>query len=102
MVEDMEKRTDRRTSAAADEPRLDLANLAEIAAWIATAAASGIVGNAAFAYVDNFRRRFGERRIGELKDRVYKELKRVKRKPHVSDADLRLRVERLFEDDGAG
>jgi peptidoglycan/LPS O-acetylase OafA/YrhL len=79
------------------EPQLDLANLADIAAWIATAAASGVIGSATFAFVDNFRRRFGTRRIDELERQVFKELKRVKRKPHVADADLRLRVETLFD-----
>ena len=43
-------------------------------------------------------RRFGRDRVAELQEQVYQALKRVKRKPNVSDQDLRLRVEALFRD----
>ena len=89
-------------NARSREPQLDLANLADIAAWIATAAASGVIGNVTFAYLDNFRRRFGTRRLDQLEGQVLAELKRVKRKPHVADADLRLRVAGLFDQYRAG
>ncbi len=79
------------------EPALDLAALPEIAAWIAVAAASGVIGNAVYDYLNAFLRRFGRRRLDGLEEQVFQELKRVKRKPHVSDADLRLRVEHLFD-----
>ena len=88
-------------AGTAHEPKLDLANLAEIGAWIAASAASGVIGSATFAYMNSFRRRFDEGRIDKLKTQVYDELKRVKRKPDVSDADLRLRLDRLFRDHSA-
>lgn len=84
------------SEAPGREPTLDLGNLPEIAAWMASAIISGLLGNATFAYLDSFRRRFGRRRDEELKQAVYAALRRVKRKPNVSDADLRLRVEQLF------
>lgn len=80
------------------EPTLDLGNLPEIAAWMAQIAAEGVVGGAVFAYVDGIRRRFGARGSERLKEAVLAELRRVKRRPGVSDADLRLRVERLFDE----
>lgn len=77
-------------------PSLDGSSLAEIALWIATAAASGAIGNAAFAVLLGVRRRFGYGRVERLKGKVLKELKRVKRKPGVSNRDLENRVETLF------
>ena len=81
---DPDPATDR--AARGGEPQLDLANLAEIARWLAEAAAAGVLGNAAFAYLDSFRRRFGERRMDALKDQVYAELRRVKHRPAARDA----------------
>ena len=72
--------------------------LLEAAQFIAAALASGVVGNAAFQYLTSLRRRDGIPKITELKDEVYKALKKVKHKPHVSDSDLRLRTEDLFKD----
>lgn len=89
---------DRNAPPCAPEPTLDLGNLPEIAAWMAQVAAEGALGGAVFAYLESFRRRFGERRTDALKEAVYEALRRVKRKPHVSDADLRGRVEQLFDD----
>ncbi len=87
-----------RDRAPNDQPVLDLANLAEIALWLASAAASGALGNAAYDALKTVRRRFGPKRVDELKKKVYRELKRVKRKPGVSDQDLRLRVDRVFSE----
>lgn len=82
----------------ANQPSLDLANFVEIARWLAEILASGIVGNMAYDALKNVRRRYGARRVDELKTRVLDEMRRVKRKPGVSDADLQLRVDRLFAD----
>lgn len=82
----------------ANQPSLDLANLAEIARWLAEIIASGIVGNMAYDALKNLRSRYGARRVNDLKARVLDEMRRVKRKPGVSDADLQLRVDRLFAD----
>jgi len=86
------------TETNSREPQLDLANLAEIAAWIATSAASGIIGNAAFSYVDSFRRRYGRRRMAELRERVNDALQQVKAQLDVEEDELRRRLERLFEE----
>lgn len=85
--------------ATPPEPRLDLAALPEIALWVASAVVSGAIGAAVSDLIANFRRRYGRAGTDELKARVYQELKRVKRKPGVSDADLRQRVEVLFAED---
>ncbi len=82
----------------ANQPSLDLANLAEIARWLAEIIASGIVGNMAYDALKNLRSRYDARRVDDLKARVLDEMRRVKRKPGVSDADLQLRVDRLFAD----
>jgi len=82
----------------ANQPSLDLANFVEIARWLAEILASGIAGNMAYDALKNVRRRYGARRVDELKARVLDEMRRVKRKPGVSDADLQLRVDRLFAD----
>lgn len=82
----------------ANQPSLDLANFVEIARWLAEILASGIVGNMAYDALKNLRSRYGARRVNDLKARVLDEMRRVKRKPGVSDADLQLRVDRLFAD----
>ncbi len=75
---------------------VDLGSLAEVAAFVATAVASGVIGNAAFSLVTSFYRRHGQRRRQELEQEIFTTLKRVKRKPGVSNADLRLRAEELL------
>ncbi|HOB46053.1 MAG TPA: hypothetical protein PKM60_07780 [Zoogloea sp.] len=82
----------------ASQPHLDLGNLVQIAEWIANAAASGVVGNAAYNALKNLRSRYGKRPVDELKEKVFDELRRVKHKPGVADADLKRRVEQLFAD----
>ncbi len=94
------------TTPAPPPPHLDLGNLLEIAQWlaafIAAAAASGVIGtvagDAASDTLKALRRRFGRARVTELEELVYRELRNVKRKPNVSDRDLRNRVEQLFRD----
>ncbi len=76
---------------------LELA-LIDAAAFIATAMASGLLGNAATQYVNRLRSRNGVSKVAALKTEVLKALKTVKRKPHVSDGDLSNRVEQLFKD----
>jgi hypothetical protein len=79
---------------------VDLGSLTEVAAFVATAVASGLIGNAAYSLVSGFFRRHGRRRRQELEQAVYEALKRVKRKPGVSDVDLRLRVKQLLDEQG--
>ncbi|HRX70888.1 MAG: hypothetical protein KDJ22_05860 [Candidatus Competibacteraceae bacterium] len=86
------------TDSNGREPVLDLSNFTEIALWLASAVASGVIGTAAYNYLKAVQRRFGRDRVAELQEQVYQALKRVKRKPNVSDQDLRLRVEALFRD----
>lgn len=86
------------TDPNAREPVLDLGNFAEIAFWLASAVASGVIGNAAYDYLKAVKRRFGRDRVAELQEQVYQALRQVKRKPNVSDQDLRLRAEALFRD----
>ena len=95
---DINRAPDDVTESASGQPHLDLANLPEIARWMAEIMASGIVGNMAYDVLKNIRSRYGARRVDDLKRRVLDELRRVKRKPGVSDADLQLRVDRLFAD----
>jgi putative addiction module CopG family antidote len=83
---------------AMKEPHLDLADIVEVAKWLAMAAASGVVGSAAYEVVTSFRRRFGGPRSEELKLKVYDMLQQVKRKPDVSDEELRSRVGKLFDE----
>ncbi len=98
---DINHAPDDETEDASGQPHLDLANLPEIARWVAEIMASGIVGNMAYDVLKNIRRRYGARRVDDLKTRVLEELRRVKRKPGVSDADLQLRVDHLFADHDA-
>jgi len=70
----------------------------EIAAWIASAMASGLLGNAFTQYVNELRNRLGQSDVDELKNEVFKAMKKVKRKPGVSDQDLKLRVDKIFRD----
>lgn len=72
--------------------------LVEIATWIATAMASGLLGNAFTQYVNQLRNRSGQGKVEELKTEVLKAMKRVKKKPAVSDHDLKLRVDEIFKD----
>ncbi len=80
------------------EPVLDLGNFIEIALWLANIMAGGVIGNAAYDYLKAVKRRFGRDRVAELQEQVYQALKQIKRKPNVSDQDLRLRAEALFRD----
>lgn len=86
------------TDSNTHEPVLDLSNFAEIALWLANIVAGGVIGNAAYDYLKTVKGRFGRDRVAELQEQVYQALKRVKRKPNVSDQDLRLRAEALFRD----
>ncbi len=95
---DINRTPDDVTEDLSGQPHLDLANLPEIARWMAEIMASGIVGNMAYDVLKNIRRRYGLSRVRDLKAKVLEELQRVKRKPGVSDADLRLRVDRVFAD----
>jgi hypothetical protein len=86
------------TDPNAREPVLDLGNFPEIALWLASTVVSGVIGNAAYDYLKAVKRRFGRDRVAELQEQVYRALKQVKRKPNVSDQDLRRRAEALFQD----
>ena len=84
------------------QPVLELANALEIARWladfIANAAITGVIGSIAYDTLKTWKRRFGRDRVRELQTLVYEELKRVKRKPNVSDQDLHNRATALFQD----
>lgn len=86
------------TDPNAREPVLDLGNFAEIAIWLANIVAGGVIGGTAYDYLKAVKRRFGRDRVAELQEQVYQTLKQVKRKPNVSDQDLRQRAEALFRD----
>ena len=77
---------------------LDPGSLAAVAAWIVTAAAAGVIGNTAYDLLRAVRRRGGSARLDELRQRVYEEMKQVRRKNHLSNQDLQLRVDRLFDE----
>lgn len=84
---------------------LDLGNLQEVAVWLAdlivaggAAGVTGVIGNAAYDTLKSIKRRFGRSRVRELEERVYQELRRVKRKPGVADRDLRNRAAEIFRD----
>ena len=78
---------------------LDVGDLQAVALWILSAAAAGVIGNTAHGVLAAVRKRFGSRRIDELRERVYQELKTVQRnKRHLPARDLRLRVDRIFDD----
>ena len=71
-----------------------------LAKWAAAAVASGVAGGVAYDAVKAVRKCFGRRKVEELEELVYKELKKVKRKPNVSDRDLHLRVKQLIKSAG--
>ena len=71
---------------------------ADLTMWLASSIASGVLDTAVFESLRGLRRRSGLKKLAELKQDVLRELKRVKRKPNVSHADLELRVDRLFTD----
>ncbi len=71
-----------------------------LAQWILVAAAGGVVGGAAFDAVKAVRKRFGKRKVDELEKKILTELKKVKRKPNVSNRDLELRVRQLIDSAG--
>lgn len=75
---------------------LDLGNLQEVAMWVAGAVTTGVVGNASYAVISNLRRQFGNDRVAELEEEVYRLVKQVRGKGHLSNRDLRLRVRELF------
>lgn len=72
--------------------------LVVIAVWIVQAMVSGLLGNAFTEFMKQFRRRKGQPGVDELKAQVLKELKKVKRKPGVSNEDLQNRVDAVFKD----
>lgn len=79
------------------EPHLlDLANFQEVAMWLLATAASGAVGNVAYDVLRAVRKRFGSDRLAELRQQIYEEMKDVRRKRHLSNRELRARVDRLF------
>ncbi len=82
---------------AKDAEVLDLGSLQEVALWLAAAAAAGVVGNTAHDVLRAVGKRLGGKRMEELRQRVYQELRAVRRKPQVSNRDLRARVDRLFD-----
>ena len=78
---------------------LDIGNIEQIATFIATAVASGVTGSVAWealkAQARAFRKRFGAKKMRDLKQMIYKELQDVRRKNHLSNRDLQLRAEAL-------
>jgi hypothetical protein len=82
--------------------KLDIANLAEVAQWlaqfVAVSAISGVIGNAAYDTLRSIKRRFGRKQVEELKARVLEALRTVKHESEVSEADLKDRVEAIFRD----
>ena len=71
-----------------------------LAKWIVAAVAGGGLGGAAFDAVKAVRKRFGRRKVEELEKKIFEELKKVKRKPNVSNRDLELRVRQLMDSAG--
>lgn len=81
----------------------DLGNLQEVAVWLLQSlgglAAAGVVGNAAYDTVKALRRRFGDRRLEELKQRLVEEIQKAERRTqHRPGREIRERVEQLFEE----
>ena len=75
---------------------LDPLTIVEWANFIALAAVSGVIGNSVFQFLDQWRGRRGKAGVTQLKEEVHKALILVKKKPHVSHADLKRRVDEIF------
>lgn len=84
------------------QPTLDIGSLSDAAIWlsgfIAGSIASGVIGNSAYDFLKAWKKRFGRNKTEELEKAVYDALKRVKRKPNVSNQDLRNRAAKLFQE----
>ena len=74
-----------------------LATLVTWANFIALAAASGVIGNATFQFLAQWRQRHGKSGVEDLHSEILQALKKVKRKPGVSNEDLRRRVDEIIK-----
>lgn len=92
------KRTETPSDTLANQPHLDVGNLADIAQWMLGAAVSGTIGNTTFSVLRSVVTRYGKRGVDELHEKVLSELKRVKQDPSVSEDDLKLRIDKVFSD----
>ena len=84
---------------------LDLGNIEPFAAFIASVAVSGKIGNGAItavqAQISRFKDRFGESELLRLENAIYKNFRNMRRAGLLPNEDLRLRaedrVEKLFK-----
>jgi hypothetical protein len=92
--------------SAGDEALSGGVSVADLAAWVALAAASGVIGNATFAAVRSkvlgvlsaWRHRKGQAALDALQQRVFDELNRHRAVGKLTEEELRTRVAALFAD----
>jgi len=91
------------TTPAPDLPDL---GLADTVAWIASTAITGAIGGATYDAIKlkvlgvlrAGRRRFGQPKIEEIKQEVFRHMQQHRLNHKVSDEELRTRIDRLFSE----
>lgn len=81
------------------------ADVAAFVGWVALAAVSGVVGNAAYDatrqkarhILDSWRQRYGKAKVDEIKERVYEHMKPHLASGKLREEELRKRIDALFE-----
>lgn len=75
----------------------DLATAQMWADFIVQAAASGLIGNAVYQFLRQWERRRGRDAIEAFRQELHRAVIRVKRKPSVSNEDLRRRMDEIID-----
>lgn len=81
-------------------------DVAELVAWLAVTALSGVIGNAAYAslqakvlgVLSAWRQRFGQARINEVKQRLIQHVQQDRNHCKLTGEELRARIEFLFDE----
>ena len=79
-------------------------NVAELVAWLAQTATSGVIDNAAYAGIrakvlgvlSAWWQRFGQAKIDEVRQLLLQEMQKYRAHRKITDEELRQRIERLF------
>ena len=81
-------------------------DVAAVVEWIALAALSGTVGNAAFEaikqkvrdFLSGWQARFGPAKIDDVKERLLQEMQKYRSNRKITEDELRERIDLLFDD----
>jgi hypothetical protein len=81
-------------------------DVAEVVAWLAVTATSGVIGNATYAGIrakvlgvlSAWRRRFGQAKLDEVKQRLLQQMQQYRNNRKITDEELREQIDLLFDE----